>query len=328
MRWDRYRRGFMEVWYATANHAATGAGVWLRYTLTSPTKAEPYCELWGAWFDPAGERSFVGKQRFSIDQLGASNGRDDGALVRIGDAWMSESHLEGEVANGDRRLAWSIDMEPAARTFQHIPAPLRERVAKRVSTLCSPNLSVPFTGTVKLDGEAFEFTGEPGAQTHRWGARHPGTWAWSHCSSFVDEPEAVFEGVAARSTLGVIPLPTVSLLYLRYRGEDIAFNDMRWAFSAKGRYEMPTWGFHARNDRWKLIGGSRFTFDRAVQLRYEDPDGPERFCANSEIADLALELYRAEDAGGWRHERSLISIRNAHLEFGRTTPFDGIPIAL
>src|SRR5918995_4450407 len=104
MRWDRSRRGFMEVWYSTLNHADTGAGLWTRYTLTSPKAADPYCELWAFWFDPDGKASFAGKQRYSIDHLGVSNGRDDGALVRIGEAWLSETHQEGEVTADDRSL--------------------------------------------------------------------------------------------------------------------------------------------------------------------------------------------------------------------------------
>jgi hypothetical protein len=327
MRWDRRRTGFMEVWYSTLNHEPTGSGLWLRYTLTAPTKADPYCELWAFWFDPNGERTFAGKQRYSIDHLGSANGRDDGALVRIDDAWMSESHLEGEVTSGDRALTWSLDLEPAPVTFQHIPAPLRDRLERRVSTLCSPNLSVPFRGSVKLDGEAFEFEGTNGMQSHRWGARHSGTWAWAHCDRFDDAPDTVFEGLAARTDIARIPLPTTSLLFLRHEGEDIAFNELRWAFFAKSRYEMPTWAFHAHNESWKIIGGGRTSHDRTVQVRYEDPDGSERFCANSEIADMAMELYRAGPSG-WRHVRSLISIKRAHLEFGRRTPFEGLPVTL
>src|SRR5688572_27076152 len=120
MRWDRRRTSFMEVWYATLNHEASGSGVWLRYTLTSPKEGlgSPYCELWGFVFDPDGKSSFAAKTRYPIDRLGAPNGRDDGALVRIGDAFLSETHLEGSLKAGDRVLSWSLDMEPAVDCFQ------------------------------------------------------------------------------------------------------------------------------------------------------------------------------------------------------------------
>ena len=326
MRWDRSRNSFIEVWYATVNHSQTGGGLWLRYTLTIPKNGDAYCELWGFFFDPAGGSSFAGKQRFSIDRLGAPNGRDDGALVRIGDAWLSETHLEGGISSKDRRMEWSLDIEPAARCFQHIPAPLRRRVEQRVSTLCSPNLAVPFNGTVKLDDLVLEFDGAMGQQSHRWGRRHAASWAWAHCGDFQSEAAAVFEGVAARSNLGPFPIPTTTLLYLSYEGEDLCFNELSSALRARGRYEMPTWAFTASNETWRIVGAARGLPRRMMQVTYTDPDGSNRYCANSEIADLDIEVFRRTDRG-WRHIDSLVAMRNAHLEFGRKEPFVEIPVS-
>jgi hypothetical protein len=324
MRWDRTGRSFMEVWYSTMTHAATGCGLWLRYTLTSPDHGDPYCELWAFLFDPSGTRNFAAKQRFSIDHLGSSNGRDDGALVRIGDAWLSERHLEGAVESSDGSLSWSLDFAPADRCFQHLPSQIRSRIERRVSTVCSPNLSVPFTGTVKVAGDVLEFDGDLGCQSHRWGRRHSISWSWAHCSNFADS-DAVFEGVAAKAAFGPVR-PTTTFLYLRYEDQDLEFNDLRWALRARSRYEMPTWAFTARNERWKIVGAARAAASRLVQVEYADPDGSARFCANSEIADLGIELYR-RDAAGWRHHGSLTALGTAHLEFGREQPFAELPIS-
>lgn len=326
MRWDRSSAPFMEVWYATLNHPPTGGGLWLRYTLTAPRSGDPYCELWGFYFDPEGASSFAGKQRFGIDRLGAPNGRDDGALVRIADAWLSETHLEGEVTSDGRVLTWSFDFEPAGRCFQHIPAPLRSRIEQRVSTVCSPNLSVPFTGAVKLDGELLEFDAARGCQSHRWGRKHPVSWAWAHCDGFDDREDVLFEGVAARSAIGGVPIPTATMAYLAYQGEDIAFNTLKWTMRARSRYDLPTWAFSAHNEEWKLVGGARALPERMVQVTYDDPDGSQRHCANSEIADLGIELY-GKSGGVWRHVDSLTALRNAHLEFGRREPFVEVPVS-
>lgn len=326
MRWDRSSSGFMEVWYVTANHRPSGTGAWFRYTITAPVAGAPYCELWGFCFDPEGKRSFAHKERFPIDRLGAPNGRDDGALVRIGDAWLSENHLEGRLDKNGRTLEWSLDFEPAERCFQHLPAPLRNRIERRVSTVCSPNLSVPFSGTVTLDGEPMTFDREPGCQSHRWGRKHSLSWAWAHCSLFAEE-DALFEGVAARASFGPIPAPTTAFLYLSFRGQDLAFNELKWALRAKTNYEMPTWSFSAHNDDFKIVGAARTPIDRLMQVSYTDPDGSARYCANSEIADLAIEVF-TRDGGAWRHAGSLTALRTAHLEFGRRDPFVEIPIVV
>ena len=329
MRWDRRTPRFMEVWYATMTHRESGSGLWFRYTITAPDErfGSPYCELWAFYFDPEGKRSFAGKQRFSIDQLSPPSGRDDGALVRIGDAWLSENHLEGAVERDGRTISWSLDFEPADECFQHLPQRLLPRLEKRVSVLCSPNLSVPFSGTVKIDGDALELENDPGVQTHRWGRAHSATWTWGHCSLFDGGDHAVFEGVAAKASLGPLPAPTMTFAYLELEGERMPFNELRWALKAKSSYEMPTWAFTARNDRWRIVGASRSHPDRFVQVTYADPDSTLRYCANSELADLALEVYRREGSA-WRHHRSLTATRTAHLEFGQKEPFPELPIHL
>ena len=326
MRWDRRSSDFMEVWYATLNHSPSGSGAWFRYTLTAPRSGDPYCELWAFLFDPTGKRSFAGKQRFGIDHLGVPHGRDDGAIVRIGQAWLSENHLEGEVTSQGRSLTWSLAFEPAARTFQHLPASIRHRIENKVSTVCSPNLSVPFSGTVKLDGEVLEFDNEVGCQSHRWGRKHSTSWAWTHCSDFDENDATVFEGVAARASIGPLPAPTTTFLYLHHEGEDIAFNDLRSSLRARSRYTLPSWAFTADNGTWRVVGAARFRIEHAVQVEYADPDGTPRFCANSEIADIALELYRMTKSG-WRHHASLTARSKAHLEFGRRQAFEELPVS-
>lgn len=324
MRWDRRRSGFMEVWYATALHRATGCGVWFRYTLTAPTAGPPYCELWGFVFDPDRKRNFATKERLSIARLAEPNGRDDGALVRIGDAWLSETHLEGELTHDDRSLTWSLDLDPADRCLQHLPAQIRKRAERTASVVCSPNLAAAFSGTVTIDGETLAFEDEPGCQSHRWGRRHPLTWAWAHCSDFV-EGDAVFEGVAAKAPIGPLR-PTTTFLYLGYKGIDLEFNELRWALLAKSRYALPTWAFTARTEDWKIVGAARGSIDDFVQVTYMDPDGSARYCANSEIGDLAIEVYR-RSTNRWVHDGSLTSRGTAHLEFGGQQPFEELPVA-
>jgi hypothetical protein len=325
MRWDRTSDTFMEVWYSTLTHEPSGCGVWVRYTITAPSKGDPYCEVWGFVFDPNLRKSFAGKQRYGIDALGAF-GRDDGALVRIADSWVSENHLEGSVTHAGRLMTWSLGFEPQPRCFQHLPQPIRRRAERTVSTVCSPNLMTPFTGVVKVDDDEYEFSGSSGMQSHRWGRKHASTWAWGHCSHFDGGADATFEALAAKASLGFLPGPTLTFAFLHLEGEDIAFNELRWVRRARSSYTMPTWAFSAHTDTYKVVGASRAHPDRLIQLDYQDPDGSHRYCANSEIADLALEVY-GKTGAGWRHHRSLTATGTSHLEFGRKEPFEELAIA-
>lgn len=318
MAWDRRARPFMEVWYATVAHRALRAGLWLRYTVKAPQHGDAVCSLWAFYFDPDGKRSFAGRNDYPIDVLGFAPGRDDGAIVRIADAWLSETHLDGVVRHGARTLAWSLDLDPADRCYQHLPPALNALAARRFSTVCSPNLGVPFSGTVELDGEIVRFEGERGAQSHRWGRRHSRSWAWVHCSSWEDGEDAVFEGLGARAASFAPPFTS---LYLRYRGEDLTFSHLR----SRSYSDFPVWAFAARSDRWKISGAARLRPQRAVQVRYADPDGGARHCVNSEIAEVALQISRRAGEG-WRHAGTLTSNGLAHFELGRPERFAELPV--
>jgi hypothetical protein len=132
--------------------------------------------------------------------------------------------------------------------------------------------------------------------------------------------------LAARSSLGGVPVPTITMLYLRRDEEDLAFNTFKWALAAKSRYELPAWAFTAHTDEYKVVGAARVLPERMVQVCYEDPDRSQRFCANSEIADLGLEVFR-RDRNVWRHIESLSSLKRAHLQFGRRVPFVELPVS-
>lgn len=318
MRWDGRATGFMEAWYVTITDPSSGWGFWFRYTIGAPKRGPAYCELWGFAFDPEGRRTFAVKERHPIEVL-----RSDGDRIEIGGAWLTDDHLDGELADGERILRWSLDLVPAKRTFHHLPELVRDRIDKRVSTVCSPNMGVTFSGRVELDGTAFALEQARGQQGHRWGRKHAATWAWAHCSLFNGAPDAVFEGLAAKTAFG----PTLTFLYLGIDGEDIVLNDLRTGFRARSDYVLPAWVFMSRNDKWQVVGSGRAHPDRLVQVTYVDPDGSERYCANSEIASLALEIYR-RDRVVWRHHRSLTATGGAHLEFGRKHPFEEIPLHL
>ncbi len=323
MRWNAKSSGFIEVWYVTLTHRRTGAAIWIRYTITAPLESPPYCELWGVVFAPEGKRTFAAKQRYAVDELSAGGAE----LVRIGDAWLSESHLEGRLQTGSRQMEWSLDFAPSDRCFNHLPPQLWDLAEKRVSVICSPNLSVPFSGWVELDGDTVAFDHDLGCQSHRWGRRHSDTWAWAHCSNFEGHKPAVFEGLAARSRLGRVPLPTLTFIYVSYAGEDIVFNTPLSSLRARSHYELPAWAFTASNERWKIAGAARSTLDRMMQVRYVDPDGSARHCVNSEIGDIAFELYR-QHAGRWIYEASLSSLRSAHFELGRREAFQELEVTL
>ena len=79
-------------------------------------------------------------------------------------------------------------------------------------------------------------------------------------------------------------------------------------------------------DEWKIVGAVRGSIEDFVQVAYMDPDGSPRYCANSEIGDLAAEVYR-RTGNMWVHDGSLTARGTAHLEFGAQQPFAELPVS-
>jgi hypothetical protein len=55
-----------------------------------------------------------------------------------------------------------------------------------------------------------------------------------------------------------------------------------------------------------------------VLAPYEDPDGTDVFCANTEIGDAHLTIYRRSGLR-WREHRQLHAAGRAHFETGGRT---------
>ena len=166
--------------------------------------------------------------------------------------------------------------------------------------MCSPNMVVPFSGTVSVDGRKLSFDRAPGSQSHRWGARHSLSWTWALCATW-EEGEGVFEGLAAQAALGPLAAPKSTFVFLHYDGQDIAFNELKWALRARSEYELSVWSFNARTDRWKIAGMAAASSERMVQVTYEDPDGSKRHCANSDISDLFIHVFQRRE-GRWTYQ--------------------------
>ncbi|MGC4113852.1 MAG: hypothetical protein QM765_04195 [Myxococcales bacterium] len=112
------------------------------------------------------------------------------------------------------------------------------------------------------------------------------------------------------------PIPA---LYLRYRGLDYCLNALPQLLKAKSAVSFPTWGFEGAARDLRFRGTFSAPAQRFLQVRYEDPDGTPSLCANTEVADLSLEVFRGE-----RLLDRLSATGTAHLEFGSRSPLPGV----
>jgi hypothetical protein len=317
MRWDRATPGRYEVWYLTLSDRAGRAGFWIRYTLEAPLDGPAYAQLWFAFFDAASPaKSFALNRKFPIAELGA---KADPFEIAIGAAKLTHASAKGELAGDGHTARWDLTWLPAAETHRQLPD-LVYRTTFADTTLLTPNLDVPVRGTIVADGRTFTLQGEPGGQTHIWGRKHAHSWAWGHCNAFEGRRGAALEAFTARLKRGVV-LPPVTLLTLYLDGEALRFNRFGDLLRTRGHMATGRYAFSASNATARIEGEFTTTPEDMTLAEYEDPDGERAYCANTEIADLRVKLFRRRlPVGRWQPAGELFAPRTAHFEVAGRTP--------
>lgn len=321
MRWRSSTRGHYEVWYLTTNHRESGVGFWIRYTLEAPDegRGKPYAQLWCAVFDPADPRANVALHR-SFPLARMHSGRAPFSLS-IGDSELRSDSARGWLFSGDRELRWNLHWRRAKAVHHHLPRLLYRRGGLAETTVLSPNLRVPLSGSIVVGDRRFEFAGESCGQTHLWGRRHAHSWAWGHCSEFVGEPVgeqgSTIECLSVRLLRAGRLLPPMTMLTLYLDGEVHHFNSLRQILSRRTTATIRSgrFAFAARGGGLRLRGEFCCRPEHMISAPYFDPDGTPSHCANTEVGDLDLVVERREGQR-WVLVRRLQARGRAHFEVG------------
>ena len=313
-RWDGRTPGHYEVWFLTLNHRESQTGTWIRYALDAPLDRQARAELWFAHFDARRpDRTFGIHRAFPIADLVAEA---DPFAVSIAGALLRHDRARGELAGAGHRTAWDLSWIPAPRTHHHLPALLyRGRGSLASSAVLSPNVDIAIRGWIEVDGSRFVLDGEPGGQTHLWGRKHADAWAWGRATAFHGHQGAVLETLTARVERGGRITPPLTLLVLQVDGEELRFNGLSNIPFNRGRSGTGFYRFSAATPTARVEGEFSCRPEDMLMAEYEDPDGAPTFCANTEVADLRVSLFRrSRPLGRWREAAVLVAPRTAHFE--------------
>lgn len=303
--------GTYEVWYLTWNHPQTDQGFWLRYLSEAPVNGPAHGKLWFARFDPRDPRRTFGIHK----RMPAPVDRENPFALTIGDAQLGHDHAVGELAGGGHDVHWDLRWEPAQQAIRHLPDVTYTKYGNLgVTSVLSPNPRVPLSGTVVVDGETLTFDRAVAGQTHVYGRRHATKWTWGRCADFAGAPGAVLEIIGVHQHRGV-QLPRMLWLALDLDGEQHRMTQFRHI--VRNRWQAN--GTHVEFSAWsptvRVEGELTCRPEDMVLAPYFDPDGTEVFCANTEIGDAHVRVFRRAGLA-WREQRVLVGTRRAHFELG------------
>ncbi len=319
LRWDESQPGFYEVFYLTANHRRSGRSFWLRSTLlkTSAPRQSYSGSLWLASFDPEGSNLAL-HRHYPREDCRFSPGE---AVLEIGDSRFEESAWHADFTQDGHRLSWNLQWNSSASDLWLVPQSVR-RLGLNKADVCVPNVDVALYGNIEVDGERFEFDGDPAAQSHHWGRHYARGWLWAHCNDFDGAPGAWFEMLSVDLFgLGPLRLP-VCMLAFHDEERNLSVAALPDLLRCRASYKERVW--RAVFEKGPLRLEARITAPPGafVAVPYVSPHSENYTCHNCCLCRAELRLLGREK-GGWRLLRELHSASGAHAEF--CTPLDTTP---
>ena len=271
-------------------------------------------------------RTYARKSTLPITELRAE--ADPFRLV-VGDCELSDRGFAGQVEDASWELRW----EPATAPGEIVhPLLERARIARTMMVMPHPDLAIE--GTLSFGGEQVELSGARGGQTHLWGAKHASRWCWVHASDLEDLDGAPRRGDWIEAVSVVTPRhgPRRRPEHARWRACCSASRSRRYAplrvLRADAEIGLTRYHFETqtRNRRLRVeVDAPRETL---VGVTYDDPDGEQAWCYNSEVASLRAWVW--ERAA--RARRPLAAGRDvqapgrAHVEYAQRSPVVDVPV--
>jgi hypothetical protein len=294
-----------EVWFLTLTDPHSGQGFWIRSTIGAPEGGA----VWFARFDPSDPHGTFGVHRRSAT-WDASHDRFE---VRMGDCVVESGAAEGSIQGGGHAASWSLTWPTGAETYRLLPAWMyRGRTAP--TKPYSPNVDTRVSGTITVDGERLDLSGAPGQQGHLVGTRHAERWAWAHCGDF-DGDRGVVQALTAQGRRGPVLTPFITSVGVLWDGRWIRFTKV----SRRRDFGLGTWKIDVGDRHHRLTGRIEAPVRDLIRARYQDPDGTERWCHNSEIASSRLALFERV-AGAFEQVARFESRGTTHAEWAGRTP--------
>ena len=290
----RYRadgRDHIESFFVKATAPDAGRAIWLKATIWA-SAAEPdraVAEGWAIAFDHRGDqrRNVAVKHTIPFGEASLSNrdlaidwqlsGSDDRLELRPG-------ATSGVITTGDDRIEWQLSFAGDDRPMVAFPHARMYTGPLPKTKQVTPYPDVRMDGWVQVRDERWAIESWAGMQGHNWGSRHTELYAWCHCNHWEQDTELTLEAMSGRVRVGPVLLPMLSVVGVRYRGQDFPFNSLRQTVTTRADVGMRRYAFSAQGKSGHIEGLLEAEVDDFVGLYYRNPQGPTTHCLNSKLA--------------------------------------------
>ncbi|RME82732.1 MAG: hypothetical protein D6785_07540 [Planctomycetota bacterium] len=312
LRWDFQSKGHYEVYFLMGKIPSEDKGYWIRYTLLSPKKGEPYSEVWSFYFDGKNpEKKKAIKSRFDNIQA-----KDDPFSIQIGSSLLNENGMEGRVEQNDQKMAWNLTWQDMAPPLQHFPHKWMYRLGFPKTKLVSPHPHLQVQGKLWVDSQEILLQNSPAVQSHIWGKHYAEEWTWGHCNTFEEDDKAFFEALSARIKIAGFTTPPLTIFVLYLNNQYYFLNTLPQWLRNHSQSEIGKWSFQGETNEIYLEGKGEADWQNMVGAEYTSPNGEKRYCHNTALANLELKVELKKE----KEELTLTAKKNScSVEWVRKT---------
>jgi hypothetical protein len=289
LRWNGSQKPFQEIYYLKLVDPHRQWSFWVRYTLLIPAKGDDaQASLWGI-FHRRGQKPIALKKTISIAEIDVFH-RD--RFIQIKENFLSVDGCAGAIAQDGHEIIWNLEFEDPNRSICIYPYPFLYSLPFPKTKFLEPRVSTYVSGSFRVDGEFVKLNHALAHQAHHWGTQYSVRWAWGNCGEFLEDPTALFEGFSGQIKVASKTSPLLNLFYFIWEDEIYQANTLRHWFSNKSTYDLLSWNFEARCKDLKFVGRISRPLDLIAGVEYTGPLEEKRYCHNSNMADLTLDIYR------------------------------------
>ncbi|MGC4118380.1 MAG: tocopherol cyclase family protein [Myxococcales bacterium] len=275
----------------------------------------------GTWAPKAARQihNFFGIQKLEV--------QSSPLAVRIGDATLSETHLEGSVAVTPEeaaahpelmcdggRMSWKLEAEKVLHYDVGFGASAPFRAANAFQMFWHvEGMLTRYRGSLELDGEGFEVDPATcgGYQDKNWGTDYTSPWVWLSCNRFRRRGSSKVLELTSLDVGGAQPvlfgraLERRLLVAFHHEGTLHEFNFSKfWTrpgqrFDCHAEPDAIVWKLEAWNSTAKVVIDFRCARETMLKVNYENPDGEWRHkdLWNGGWGQGTLDLYRKTAQG-------------------------------
>jgi hypothetical protein len=273
-----------ESFFLKACHPDGGLAVWIRYTVHKRAGEPRKGFVWFTLFDATqGVRASKVEAPYPM--------APPGSYIELGDSVLAPGRAAGAADSTQLKASWELAFHGGAEPVWHLPRWAYNAPLPRTKVL-SPHPAVTLTGWVRAGERILNLEGWPGTVGHNWGSEHARRTIWIHGTN--RHEDAWLELAFARVKLGPVTTPWIGNGVLCLDGQRHRLGGIERIRSTKVEENVEACGFRVAGPGVKVSGSVGAERRNFVSFIYAQPQGGERQTIHSSIADLRLDVDRAD----------------------------------